>query len=250
MQQAAARFGEMLVELGLYTTAWCLIHEVFYRFVRHPHSVTSLGDKEDVEKKKDKIFTTYVSYYPALLHAPVTTMLSLVCLYYYGVRYGDETQYLEYWPIKYSASFFLHDTIYGIAFKYNDRVVLAHHVVVILVLCYSWYLGMYGSDLCNGLAQGEITNPLYAVYDIMTHMGYLEAQIRPLGIIFLASFILVRMGVSPWAMWQMQHGEADIVFKMIYTGMWTISMMLIWMMFNKISKLLSQVRRTHPGLPS
>lgn len=241
--------GGLLVELILYTMIWCLIHEIFYRFVKRPHSVTSMEGKEKEEHQKEMTFRAYISYYPALLHAPVTTGLGLFCLAYYGVSYGKETQYMEYWPIKYSASFFLHDTIFGIRFKYNDNVVLAHHVVIVLVLCYSWYLGKYGSDVCNGIAQGEITNPLYAVYDIMTHKGYAETKTRPLGILFMVCFIVIRMGVCPLAMWQMQHGESDLFFKLIFTAMWTISMMLIWMMFNKIAKLFHQVIRVHTGVP-
>jgi len=41
-------------------------------------------------------------------------------------------------------------------------------------------------------------------------------------------------------MWNMQQSEADLFFKLIYSGMWTVSMMLIWMMLNKIAKLFSQ----------
>lgn len=238
----------MLIELAVYTIIWCLVHESIYRLISPPQSVKLLEGKDKDPKKRDLTFKLYVSYYPALLHAPMTTIMALLCLMYYGVSYGKATQGFESWPIKYSASYFLHDTFYGLRRKYNDQVITAHHVLIVMVMCYSWYRGMYGSEMCNGIVQGEITNPIYAVYDVLTHMGYEEARIRPLGILFLASFIIIRMGISPGVMWQMQHSEADLFFKFIYTGMWTISMVLIWMMLNKISKLMVQVRLAHPRL--
>jgi hypothetical protein len=237
----AESLSTVLIELAIYTTLWMIVHEAFYRLLPIPASVKKLEGKDKDDKERNATLGLYVSYYPALLHAPVTTLVGIFCLCYYGVSYGLPTKGLEIFPIKYSASFFLHDTINGIRRKYNDRVVLAHHILIITVLVYAWTKGMYGNDVCNGIAQGEITNPIYAVYDVMTHLGYEEATIRPLGIAFLASFIIIRLFVCPMEMWKMQHSEADIFFKLAYTGMWTISMMLIWMMLNKIAKLFSQV---------
>jgi hypothetical protein len=237
----AVELTGLVSELAVYTILWLVVHEAFYRLLPIPESVKKLESKEKDRKERDKAFAFYVSYYPALLHAPVTVLISIICLIKYGVSYGQPTQGWESIPIKYSASYFLHDTINGILRGYNDKLFTAHHVLITIVMAYSWYLNMYGSDMCNGITQGEITNPILAVYDVLTSLGYQEAKVRPLGILFLASFIGIRVFIAPYAMWNMQVSDADLFFKLIYTGMWTISMMLIWMMLNKIAKLMNQV---------
>lgn len=238
----------IFTELAVYTLLWAIVHETIYRLIPSPHSVKSLEGKEKDHKKRDLTFSQYVSFFPALLHAPVATIISCVCLAYYGVSYGKDIQPMEYWPIKFSVSYFLQDTFFGLRRKYNDKVTTSHHVLIVLMLCYSWYIGKYGSDICNGIAQGEVTNPVYAVYDVMTHMGYEEAKIRPIGIIFMVSFIIIRLGFAPLMMWKIQNSEADLFFKLASSGMWVISMMIIWMMFNKIAKLMYKVGDDHFSL--
>ena len=49
------------------------------------------------------------------------------------------------------------------------------------------------------------------------------------------------MFLAPFLMEKIQASDADFFFKFTYTFMWIISMMLIWMMINKTSKILSQV---------
>lgn len=239
----------ILTETALYTTGWLILHEVFFRLLPIPASVKKLEGKDKDRKERDSTLGLYVSYYPALFHAPLTTLVSIVCLCYYGVSYGKPTEGWEIFPIKYSATFFVHDTITGLMRGYNDRLITAHHILMTMVLLWAWHTGRNGNELCNGIAQGEITNPILAVYDILNHVGYPEATIRPLGILFLASFIGIRLFYSPITMWYMQLGDSDVFFKLMFTGMWTISMMLIWMMLNKIAKLFNQVARPNPDFP-
>ena len=237
------RFVALLVELAIYAVLWTLLYEVLYRTAKVPTTILKIEDK----KVQTLRFYSYLSYLPALLHAPITTGVSIFALFWYGIGYNRETIGFEVFPLKYSASFFLYDTVNGIRRKYNDNLVHAHHVFIIVVILWALWHDKYGSSLCNGIAQGEITNPLYAAYDIMGFWGVSESKARPVGIAFMVSFILIRMCIAPVLMLKIQATDADLFFKATYTCMWIISMLLIWMMINKIAKLLSQVVSAEAG---
>ena len=236
-------FVALVIELAIYAVLWSLLYEVLYRTSKVPSAILKIEDK----KQQALQFYSYLSYLPALLHAPITTGVSLVALVWYGLGYNLDIRGFEVFPLKYSASFFIYDTINGIRRKYNDNMVLAHHVFITIVIFWALWFGKYGSELCNGIAQGEITNPLYAAYDIMGFWGVAESKTRPIGIAFMGSFIFIRVCIAPFLMIQVQSSDSDLFFKATYTCMWIISMLLIWMMINKIAKLLSQVGIPHQG---
>ena len=231
------RLIKILIDLSIYAVIWMIIYEIFYRFSPYPSEILKIEDKN---KQKLK-FYSYLSFLPALLHAPITTLVSIAALCSYGIRFNQETARLESFPLYYSASFFIFDGFNGIIRKYNDNLVLAHHVMIVVVIIWSLWVGKYGSELCNGIVQGEITNPLYAIYDILGFWGVAESKTRPLGISFMLSFIFIRAFISPILMRAVFKTDVDIFFKLSYSTMWIISMMLIWMMINKTSKQLAEV---------
>ena len=230
-----ANWIRTLFETVVCTLLWCVFHEIAYRFVKQPKLVASMKD----EKEKQSSFCRYISHFPAVLHAPVTTIASLYCLYYYGVTYGQSTNGLENIPIMYSASYFIHDLIYGVMHGYNSHMENLHHVLIGGILLFSYGSNMYGNDLCNGLAQGEITNPLLATYEILYFHGFPDNVVQPFGVLFLSSFVFIRTFVSGSQTWMMQHSSSNLWFKISYTGMWSVSLFLVWMVLNKAIKLLS-----------
>ena len=235
----------LVLEISIYTVLWSIVHEIVYRSTKMPTSIKTIEDK----KARDTKFAFFVSYFPALLHAPVISVAGIACMCMYGITYNQPSRWLELFILKYSMSYFIHDTIFGYLRKYNDNLIQVHHILIAAVLGWGLCWGKYGNEAAQGLAQGEITNPIYAVYDVMNMLGYPEARTRPLGIAFMAIFIFIRMFISPVFIWFLQQSDDDLIFKIAYTGMWVISMMLIWMMVNKIAKMLTQVTSSNQIYP-
>lgn len=236
MLSVGAIFGN-LVEIAVFASIWAVVHEIIYRSLKVPDSIKAIEDR----KARNIKYAFYASYYPALIHAPTVVILSIICILLYGISYGQPSKPLENFTMKFSMSYFLHDLVFGIYRKYNDGLIHAHHILCGIVLGWALFAGKYGNEACQGIALGEVTNPIYAVYDLMNMLGHSETKTRPLGIAFMVTFILIRTTLVPLSMVHVQASHADLFYKVVYSGMWVISMMLIWMMLNKIAKLLSQV---------
>lgn len=228
--------GQVIVNAAIFTTIWCGFHELFYRRLSFPVTVKQIENSAERQNK----FGLYVSYFPALFHGTLSTTLAAICILTYGFKYGEPSEWLEKVPAYFCASYFIHDAIIGWIRDYNDWLIQTHHILAAACMIWSLSFGGYGTDTSISIVLGEITNPLIATYEVLKFRGTPEAKIKPLIIAFLGSFIFLRTFIVPIPMWYMQNGKADLFFKVTYTGMWIISMKLIWMMVNKLAKQLSE----------
>lgn len=239
MSLAAA--GQVIVNTAIFTTLWCTFHEFFYRRLSLPVTVKQIENSAERQNK----FGLYVSYFPALFHGTLSTTLGAICIILYGFKFGEPSEWLEKVPAYFCASYFIHDAIIGWIRNYNDWLIQTHHILASGCMIWSLCFGGYGTDTSVSIVLGEITNPLIATYEVLKFRGTPEAKIKPIIIAFLASFIFLRTFIVPIPMWYMQNGKADLFFKITYTGMWIISMKLIWMMVNKLAKQLSESMPKH-----
>ena len=231
----------ILVRLIACTLVWFTLHQIFYCILPIPAKIRA---ENESKTQKDK-FYHYVSYFPGLLHGSITTFLSVCALLESGIDFGGPACMFSKTAAYYSASYFIHDGLLGYFRKYNDALIQTHHVLMTGCLVWALTHGGYGSDIALGLALGEVTNPIISTHDVLNYLGVAETYTRPLGVLFLVSFIGIRGLVMPYPMYLMQMGKADFLFKIAYTGMWVISMMLIWMMINKCAKLLHSAYPTN-----
>ena len=229
--------GEVITYTAIYTTIWCIFHEIFYRSLSQPITVKQIDNSAERQNK----FGLYVSYFPALFHGTLSTAIAAISVAIYGFKFGEPSNWLEKVPAYYCASYFLHDAIIGWIRNYNDWLIQTHHILATACMVWSLGCGGYGTDTSVSIVLGEITNPIIATYEVLKFRGTPEAKIRPLIIAFLSSFIIIRAFIVPIPMWYMQNGKADLFFKITYTGMWIISMKLIWMVLNKLAKQLSEM---------
>lgn len=61
--------------------------------------------------------------------------------------------------------------------------------------------------------QGEITNPLLSVHDVLKENGFDEKKIRPLLYAFGAAFTFFRVLVCPYFMYQLFYSQFLLGFK-------------------------------------
>jgi len=54
-----------------------------------------------------------------------------------------------------------------IIYKYNDNTVLFHHATSFGMLIYVLLTNFYGGEMVYGLLQGEVTNHLLTIADVM-----------------------------------------------------------------------------------
>lgn len=226
-----------MLELALYTGLWMIVGEYFQRTNKVPVKFQKIEDAKERKKKT----TYYNSYFPALLHGPTSSLYSMFLLILFGIKYTQPFNWMQTIPVKFSTSFFIYDTIFGIVRKYNDWMNSVHHLVIVVVFIWSLSLDNYSSECVIAIFQGEITNPFIALHDVLDANGFSSAITMPFGISFLLLFIGIRTTFSVHTLAKIQLSSADIFFKSTLSFMWTLSMFWVWMMINKAAKQLSEV---------
>lgn len=224
--------------LCVYAFVWVAIHMAIYHYAPMPVGITRIRNVHDQMEE----YNSYISYLPALLHAPVATVVGLYGFYCYPNKYGEPAQGWQWFPSYYSASFFIHDGIIGWYHGYLDPLMQAHHILMVIVVIWGIIVGDgYGKDLCYGIAWGEITNPLYSIHMILEWHEFPDPIVQGFGVVFIFAFFIARAVLMPIEVYRFQLGESDLLFKLTYTGMWVISMLLVWRMLNKVSKMCHKV---------
>jgi hypothetical protein len=148
--------------------------------------------------------------------------------------------------INYSVSYFIYDLAFGLIRKYNDPMIHVHHLIMVLGGGYIYFMQKHASIYLQSMQQGESSNPFLTVMEIaqFNDVGPTLQAVLPL--LFAASFILLRCGVSPYSLYHIMRSKTDIPFKFAAAAMYCLSLLWIWMIVNKLAKILATYV---PGVP-
>ena len=130
----------------------------------------------------------------------------------------------------------------GLFRGYNDHTVVFHHAMSFGMMAYVMWYGRYGDELAFGLLQGEITNAILSTSDILDIYDKFYGVQIALKLIFMGSFIGIRTIISYPYIVKIQTLSNDPFFIIFPTSVWIISMHWVWAMFQKSSKIASQVK--------
>src|SRR3990167_362202 len=97
------------------TVVWSVLHWVMTLILPIPKQIRELAEKDSQRSK----FHHYVSYYPGLLHGSLSTFLALLVLVETKWEFGGPACVVAKSVAYYSASYFVHDFLFGMARKYN-----------------------------------------------------------------------------------------------------------------------------------
>lgn len=117
-----------------------------------------------------------------------------------------------------------------------------HHVVSLLLLTWPLFTGLNGAECVETIIQAEITNPCLNGIEILPYFGNGSPQlIFVLQLVFLVTFMCVRVFWSTASLAKVQLSNSLFAFKVIPTFIWILSMKWVWMMINKAIKISYEV---------
>lgn len=139
--------------------------------------------------------------------------------------------------------YLIYDAIYGYFRKYNDFDMQFHHVMGMFFFVYPIFSGKDGSVAVEVIIQGEITNPLINLVNILPMYGDGYPKYTKIAqMTFLVTFILIRAFWSFNSLRLLQLSpNSDLIFKFLPSLTWVLSMKWVWMMINKAIKILNDV---------
>lgn len=139
--------------------------------------------------------------------------------------------------------YFSYDSIYGHIKKYNKMDMLIHHIISFSGILWCYINNKYGQEMIQALAQAEMTGIMFNLSTVLKMNGLSGGLTFKLDLLFLVTFIIMRPTFCYNTMANIQlNKDTDIVYKLIPTGVVYISLDWCWMMINKASKLIYEVR--------
>ena len=106
---------------------------------------------------------------------------------------------------------------------------------------YTLLTGRGGYSLVRIVVWGEITNPIINLAEVLEYRGAKEKYITPLKMLFLVTFIPLRIIEGRATVYDIQRSNSDFLFKLPPTFVCFQSFEWIWMMLNKLGKLAHEV---------
>jgi len=191
-----------------------------------------------IPTSKDKFKEThlYYSYYPAAVHAMISTIFVIIKISTEGLNDGTISSNFSRLIIAQSLGYFMHDTVKCELLSLNETPMRIHHVLSILG-CSSGLVGNYGSsELCNALLIAEVSNIFLTSRAIIRYLnlkGNMLYFINELG--FALTFILNRLVIGPiYAMNLFKIANTPLLCKTL--GCLTNFISVIW-----IAEILSSI---------
>ena len=153
-----------------------------------------------ISNAKDKVKDThlYYSYFPAAVHAIVSTILVFIKLYYEGLNDGNLPSVFSKIIVAQSLGYFIHDTVKSEIFSLNELPMRIHHLSC-LVGFSNGLTRIYGpSELCNGLLIAEFSNLFLTNRSFMKYLN-LKSNVLYLinEALFAFAFIIMRIFIGP-----------------------------------------------------
>jgi hypothetical protein len=135
------------------------------------------------------------------------------------------------------------DGILGYFRKYEDMSITMHHLFSLIILGYTAIAGKNGYLMVSFLFMGEVTNPFLTISELLEFQGAKPIYTTLFQAIFLISFIVIRSTFATWLLHETQvHPDVSFIFKLLPTLVIFQSYEWIFMMLNKVGKILNDVR--------
>jgi len=169
-----------------------------------------------------------------LVHALLVSVICAVLHLYYGPApwnaLGLDNKPVHNVVLIISLGYFLFDFTWCCYMRTEGAAMLAHHVVSIVGLVYSYYFHISGVEVTAVCFGAEITNPMVQFrWFLKKHFLY-HSQIGMLNdYLFVFSFAFWRFGIGTYFFYvAMTHDKVDMMIKAGALGLYVISAVFMW----------------------
>lgn len=178
----------------------------------------------------------YLSNWGALVHAVLTSILSLVALnFYYPEPETVSTVFVNF-VIALSLGYFIVDTVGGYLFGYNDALMQVHHLLALYMSLYLLWADRYGVAYLYILVIGELNNPALILRKNLEKHQAGKIWGIVLGLVYSISFLILRGYVACLYMPRLMSHPLSITFKIALAFLWYFSLYWCYTIINFMVK--------------
>lgn len=158
------------------------------QFGRVPRKIAAMTDKN----KARSTHAEFISSITAFAHAVASFALSLYILMEDGITKHQKNTFPETALLSLSAGYFFSDTITGIIYEFNNKMMNAHHVLVIVNVLYIFEYRQYANITVAALFASEASNPFRQIELIAAQLTNTQTITKFCRIAFAFVFVFCR----------------------------------------------------------
>ena len=246
---------------------WMIIYALINKYLDMPEMLIvaqkkAAGDKKELHKVY-KQHRKYVSSTIAMIMSVFTFVFSGYYFLNYGLTVGKWNNGLEYIQCTVVTSYFLADWVFALKYGQNDIVFAAHHILSLFIFGMPILYNRLGSESTIGIWFGEVSGPFVNLRDIFPLINHITLAntfaflyskknvdakeqkkradfiILVNELIFVVTFIIARTYGFGYLVKEISYSQAPLLYKISINGMWFVSMIWLWQIAHKMSKILS-----------
>ena len=206
---------------------------LFYTYPE-PKKLKMIDDKA----QRKKLYYAHVASRSSIIHAVALIVGSIIILTELGIDYERYNKNEENLLMCFSIGYFISDTIIGFIARYNDYLMVFHHLLGIAGLSYSIITQKYGSGVMCLFGIAEISNPFMLIRKDLELYENTEFLSIVFGLSFAITFLICRTVVFGLCIIPLQTSNASLVSKLICGLIWYISLYWCYMIINLLTKFL------------
>lgn len=111
----------------------------------------------------------------------------------------------------------------------------------------NFFSNSFGSQMMPALFFGEMSNP-FGILNKYFKIANNKRLEKIYGLLFVVSFLIVRVIITPFLAIPIFFSETPLVFKLCVSSMWFIGLNWAFMMVNKAAKQLSETFKSFEGV--
>jgi hypothetical protein len=188
------------------------------RVIKTPEKMMAETDPKAIRVKRYE----YITNVNSLIHAVVTWLGSCYLIMYQSTAYDAPNTFGQAAFAAFSCGYFIVDTITGMYYGYNDKLMLIHHIFAIYLQVHLLYKGMFGTSYVWTMFVGEVANPVFIIRKNLSWHSIPKIYDAVMGIVFCISFLFFRTIVATYAMTGILASEATFSFKFVLVYRWKL----------------------------
>lgn len=227
--------ASIVTQIGLFTAFFASILVVLRKSLPVPPVI--LAQKEKLSPFAYRTMRwEYLSNFGALTHAVLTTALSFYILFLTDIKPESQNPPILIFTMCLSVGYFIVDTIGGILFKYNDNLMLLHHILALCIPLNFLTRCCYGEGYMWVLLIGEFTNPFLIIRKNLEKNNASKFITNTLGLVFAISFIIMRGVIANPILVKIMRYPISLSSKICIALLWYFSLYWCYTIVNYLVK--------------
>lgn len=145
------------------------------------------------QNKEHVVFAEFISYFPSFVNAVTCFFFGLSVLIENGIQINSPNRDNESLLLAFTTGYFVCDTITGFVYKFNDGMMVLHHLLSVTICVYVMHTGSFANATVLALVISELSNVFRTVEKITDKYPEQKRTSFMFSLCFAISFVFCRL---------------------------------------------------------